>query len=279
MWWTILAGPRERTGVTLSQPFSSQQTHSHLHGELSATELVSCWTEMVEKTGIPEALECSKYIVAHTLRVKTVKCCGTRSGRNAECEQRTESNRLFMQATGREPLRSVCKAPGLGRDECRPPHGLRRIEREFPEQMVGGPTGYGDTPAVGCPDSANPVNGSSDSASTSTVYQSLQKLGGESQAFAFLCSQPHQLQAEHDKAKSLQSGEDPPLPRGDLDTLSALGTPGPDYQQPSNVFHWDMEQLAPEILSGLTPGAHSQVLRTTCQLNLPQDGVFTLTHS
>lgn len=43
-------------------------------GLWSATGLVSHWTEVFKKRGIPEARESSEYIVAHVLGAKTVKC-------------------------------------------------------------------------------------------------------------------------------------------------------------------------------------------------------------
>lgn len=51
--------------------FSSQQPHLTPTGLLSATELISHWTAVFEKRGIPEARESSEYIVAHVLGAKT----------------------------------------------------------------------------------------------------------------------------------------------------------------------------------------------------------------
>ncbi|XP_069851001.1 uncharacterized protein [Dipodomys merriami] len=62
-----------------------------------------------------------------------------------------------------------------------------------------------------------------------------------------------------DKARSLQSREVPALPRSELDTPSALDTPGRIISNPPNIFHWDMEQLAPEILS-----THQQPAASDC---------------
>ncbi|KAB0402462.1 hypothetical protein E2I00_006485 [Balaenoptera physalus] len=53
--------------------FSSQQPHLPPSRLLNATELVSHWTVVFEKRGIPEARESSEYIVAHVLGAKTVK--------------------------------------------------------------------------------------------------------------------------------------------------------------------------------------------------------------
>ncbi|XP_040850476.1 MTRF1L release factor glutamine methyltransferase isoform X3 [Ochotona curzoniae] len=50
---------------------SSGQPHAPLAGLWSATGLVSHWTEVFKKRGIPEARESSEYIVAHVLGAKT----------------------------------------------------------------------------------------------------------------------------------------------------------------------------------------------------------------
>lgn len=69
----FLFGPRRRGG-TWGQAFSSWEPHLPPAGLLNATELVSHWTAVFEKRGIPEARESSEYIVAHVLGAKTVKC-------------------------------------------------------------------------------------------------------------------------------------------------------------------------------------------------------------
>ncbi|XP_045386086.1 MTRF1L release factor glutamine methyltransferase isoform X2 [Lemur catta] len=66
MLWTFLSGPGRRGGT-----FSSWQPHLPLSGLSCATELVSHWTGVFEKRGIPEARESSEYIVAHVLGAKT----------------------------------------------------------------------------------------------------------------------------------------------------------------------------------------------------------------
>ncbi|XP_047631206.1 MTRF1L release factor glutamine methyltransferase isoform X1 [Phacochoerus africanus] len=58
--------------------FSSRQPHLTPTGLLSATELISHWTAVFEKRGIPEARESSEYIVAHVLGAKTFQ--GLRPG-------------------------------------------------------------------------------------------------------------------------------------------------------------------------------------------------------
>lgn len=68
----LLSGPG-RGGSTLGWAFSSWQPQPPLAGLSSATELVSHWTRVFEKRGIPEARESSEYIVAHVLGAKTVK--------------------------------------------------------------------------------------------------------------------------------------------------------------------------------------------------------------
>lgn len=69
----FLFGPGRRGG-TWGQAFSSWEPHLPPAGLLNATELVSHWTAVFEKRGIPEARESSEYIVAHVLGAKTVKC-------------------------------------------------------------------------------------------------------------------------------------------------------------------------------------------------------------
>ncbi|XP_010367339.1 MTRF1L release factor glutamine methyltransferase isoform X3 [Rhinopithecus roxellana] len=70
MLWAFLSGPG-RGGRTLGWAFSSWQPQPPLAGLSSATELVSHWTRVFEKRGIPEARESSEYIVAHVLGAKT----------------------------------------------------------------------------------------------------------------------------------------------------------------------------------------------------------------
>ncbi|XP_013015441.1 MTRF1L release factor glutamine methyltransferase isoform X3 [Cavia porcellus] len=66
--WTLLSGPKGRRGDTQARAFSLWST---LHRLLNPTELVSHWTGVFEKRGIPEARESSEYIVAHVLGAKT----------------------------------------------------------------------------------------------------------------------------------------------------------------------------------------------------------------
>ncbi|XP_030888259.1 MTRF1L release factor glutamine methyltransferase isoform X1 [Leptonychotes weddellii] len=70
MLWALLSGPGRRGG-TRGWAFSSWQPHLPLAGSLNATELVSHWTAVFEKRGIPEAQASSEYIVAHVLGAKT----------------------------------------------------------------------------------------------------------------------------------------------------------------------------------------------------------------
>ncbi|XP_047705125.1 MTRF1L release factor glutamine methyltransferase isoform X2 [Prionailurus viverrinus] len=60
-----------RKGGTRGWAFSSWQSYMPLAGLLSATEVVSHWTAVFEKRGIPEAQASSEYIVAHVLGAKT----------------------------------------------------------------------------------------------------------------------------------------------------------------------------------------------------------------
>lgn len=69
----FLSGPGRRGG-TWGSAYSSWRPHRPVPGLLNATELVSHWTAIFEKEGIPEAQESSEYIVAHVLGAKTVKC-------------------------------------------------------------------------------------------------------------------------------------------------------------------------------------------------------------
>ncbi|XP_029774162.1 MTRF1L release factor glutamine methyltransferase isoform X3 [Suricata suricatta] len=70
MLWPLLSGLGRRKG-TRGWAFSSWQPCRPLAGLLSATELVSHWTAVFEKRGIPEAQASSEYIVAHVLGAKT----------------------------------------------------------------------------------------------------------------------------------------------------------------------------------------------------------------
>ncbi|PNJ32370.1 HEMK1 isoform 6 [Pongo abelii] len=56
MLWALLSGPGRR-GSTRGWAFSSWQPQPPLAGLSSATELVSHWTRVFEKRGIPEARE------------------------------------------------------------------------------------------------------------------------------------------------------------------------------------------------------------------------------
>lgn len=69
--WTLLSGPRGRTGASQGWSFNSWKLRSSLTGLLSATGVVSQWTQVFEERGIPEARESSEYIVAHVLGAKT----------------------------------------------------------------------------------------------------------------------------------------------------------------------------------------------------------------
>ncbi|XP_008051589.1 hemK methyltransferase family member 1 [Carlito syrichta] len=68
--WALLTGPGRRAGIP-GWISSSWQPHRPLAGLSSATELVSHWTGVFEKRGIPEARVSSEYIVAHVLGAKT----------------------------------------------------------------------------------------------------------------------------------------------------------------------------------------------------------------
>lgn len=85
-----------RRGGTRDWAFSLRQPHQPPDGSLNATELVSHWTAVFEKRGIPEAQESSEYIVAHVLGAKTVKCSVVkRAGRGGREDLGGETSRLF----------------------------------------------------------------------------------------------------------------------------------------------------------------------------------------
>ncbi|XP_057562446.1 MTRF1L release factor glutamine methyltransferase isoform X4 [Hippopotamus amphibius kiboko] len=67
---SLLSGLGWRGGIW-GCTFSSWRPYLPSAGLLSATELVSHWTAVFEKRGIPEARESSEYIVAHVLGAKT----------------------------------------------------------------------------------------------------------------------------------------------------------------------------------------------------------------
>ncbi|XP_075820834.1 MTRF1L release factor glutamine methyltransferase isoform X2 [Microtus pennsylvanicus] len=69
--WTLLSGSRGRRGAPQGWALNSWKPCSSLSGRLSATEVVSHWTQVFEQRGIPEAQESSEYIVAHVLGAKT----------------------------------------------------------------------------------------------------------------------------------------------------------------------------------------------------------------
>ncbi|XP_057623977.1 MTRF1L release factor glutamine methyltransferase isoform X3 [Chionomys nivalis] len=69
--WTLLSGSRGRRGAPQGWALNSWKPRSSLSGLLSATEVVSHWTQVFEQRGIPEARESSEYIVAHVLGAKT----------------------------------------------------------------------------------------------------------------------------------------------------------------------------------------------------------------
>ncbi|CAO2633664.1 MTRF1L release factor glutamine methyltransferase [Lemmus lemmus] len=69
--WTLLSGSRGRRGAPQGWALNSWKPRSSLTGLLSATEVVSHWTQVFEQRGIPEARESSEYIVSHVLGAKT----------------------------------------------------------------------------------------------------------------------------------------------------------------------------------------------------------------
>ncbi|XP_023562000.1 hemK methyltransferase family member 1 isoform X2 [Octodon degus] len=71
MLWTLLSGLRGRRGGIQGWAFGLWPPYLPQPRLLSPTELVSHWTRVFEKRGIPEARESSEYIVAHVLGAKT----------------------------------------------------------------------------------------------------------------------------------------------------------------------------------------------------------------
>ncbi|KFO18555.1 HemK methyltransferase family member 1 [Fukomys damarensis] len=76
---TLPFGPSGRRRGTQGRAFGLWPPCPPLPRLLNATELVSHWTGIFEKRGIPEAQVSSEYIVAHVLGAKTVKCSVIRS--------------------------------------------------------------------------------------------------------------------------------------------------------------------------------------------------------
>ncbi|XP_011224895.1 MTRF1L release factor glutamine methyltransferase isoform X2 [Ailuropoda melanoleuca] len=99
MLWALMSGPGRRAG-TRGWAFSSWQPHQPLSGSLNATDLVSHWTAVFEKRGIPEAQASSEYIVAHVLGAKTfqslrpVLWTQPLTPRQLQCVQELSSRRL-----------------------------------------------------------------------------------------------------------------------------------------------------------------------------------------
>lgn len=89
-----------RRGGTRDWAFSLRQPHQPPDGSLNATELVSHWTAVFEKRGIPEAQESSEYIVAHVLGAKTFQSLRPAlwtqplTPRQLQCIQELSSRRL-----------------------------------------------------------------------------------------------------------------------------------------------------------------------------------------
>ncbi|XP_048190526.1 MTRF1L release factor glutamine methyltransferase isoform X2 [Perognathus longimembris pacificus] len=259
MLWTLLSSPRGRRGGTWSWAFSSWQPPSPLAGELSATALVSHWTKIFEKRGIPEAQESSEYIVAHVLGAKTFQSLKPvfwnkpLTPQQVHCIQELCSRRLQ-----RMPVQYI-----LGEWDFRglnlkmtPPVFIPRPETEelvewvleevAQRPPVAGTQGRPLILEVGCGSGA--------------ISLSLLNQLPESQVIA-VDKEEAAIHLTRDNAQRLQLQDririisldvtsegswTHLLPWAPLDLV---------ISNPPYVFHQDMEQLAPEIFSYEDPGA------------------------
>ncbi|XP_012494716.1 PREDICTED: hemK methyltransferase family member 1 isoform X3 [Propithecus coquereli] len=256
MLWTLLSGPGRRGG-TWGWAFSSWQPHSPLAGLSSATELVSHWTGVFEKRGIPEARESSEYIVAHVLGAKTFQSLRPvlrtqpLTPQQLKCIQELSSHRLQ-----RMPLQYI-----LGEWDFRglnlkmvPPVFIPRPETEelvewLLEEVAqrshavgaqGGPLIL----EVGCGSGAISLGLLSKLPQSRVIA-----VDKEAAAISLTCENAQRLQLQ-DRIwivpldVTLEGSWTHLLPWGPVDLI---------ISNPPYVFHQDMEQLAPEIrrLSGV----------------------------
>ncbi|XP_015423838.1 PREDICTED: hemK methyltransferase family member 1 isoform X2 [Myotis davidii] len=253
MLWALLSGPGRRGG-TWGRAFSSWRPHLPQAG-WSATELVSQWTAVFEKRGIPEARESSEYIVAHVLGAKTFQ--SLRPGLlskpltpwQLQCVQELSSRRLQ-----RMPVQYI-----LGEwDFCglnlkmAPPVFIPRPETEelvewVLEEVAQKPRAVGAQGGplileVGCGSGAISLSLLSQLPQSRVI--AVDKAGA---AISLTQENAQRLQLQ-DRIRiapldvTLEGSWAHLLPWGPMDLL---------VSNPPYVFHQDMEQLAPEIRRSL----------------------------
>ncbi|XP_036189347.1 MTRF1L release factor glutamine methyltransferase isoform X2 [Myotis myotis] len=248
----LLSGPGRRGG-TWGRAFSSWRPHLPQAG-LSATELVSQWTAVFEKRGIPEARESSEYIVAHVLGAKTFQSLrpGLRSKPltpwQLQCVQELSSRRLQ-----RMPVQYI-----LGEWDFRglnlkmaPPVFIPRPETEelvewVLEEVTQKPRAVGAQGGplileVGCGSGAISLSLLSQLPQSRVI--AVDKAGA---AISLARENAQRLQLQ-DRIRIApldvtSEGSWAHLPWGPMDLL---------VSNPPYVFHQDMEQLAPEIRRSL----------------------------
>uniref|UniRef100_A0A8C7A1I1 peptide chain release factor N(5)-glutamine methyltransferase n=1 Tax=Neovison vison TaxID=452646 RepID=A0A8C7A1I1_NEOVI len=246
--WAFLSGLGRRGG-TRGWPFSSWQPHLPLAGSLNATELVSHWTAIFEKRGIPEAQASSEYIVAHVLGAKTFQSLrpvlGTQplTPRQLQCVQELSSLRLqrmpVQYILGEWDFQGLCL-------KMAPPVFIPRPETEelvewVLEEVARSPCVVGAQGGplileVGC--------------------------GSGAIALSLLSQLPQSRVIAVDKGEAAicltqENVELPPIPccvfpltvEGSWTHLLSWGPVDLVVSNPPYIFHQDMEQLAPEIRS------------------------------
>ncbi|XP_004451841.1 MTRF1L release factor glutamine methyltransferase isoform X2 [Dasypus novemcinctus] len=254
----LLSGPGRRGGIR-GWASSSWLPHLPPAGLVSATELVSHWTAVFEERGIPEARESSEYIIAHVLGAKTFQSLRPAlwtqplNPRQLRCIQELSSRRLQ-----RMPVQYI-----LGEWDFRglnlkmaPPVFIPRPETEELVEWVleeaaqmphvvgaqGGPLIL----EVGCGSGA--------------ISLSLLSQLPQSQVIAVDKGEAA-IRLTHENARRLQLQDririvplDVTL-EGSWAHLLPWAPMDLIVSNPPYVFHWDMEQLPPEICSYEDPGA------------------------
>lgn len=247
----LLSGPGRRGGIW-GRAFSSWRPPLPQAG-LSATELVSQWTAVFEKRGIPEARESSEYIVAHVLGAKTFQSLRPElrskplTPWQLQCVQELSSRRLQ-----RMPVQYI-----LGEwDFCglnlkmTPPVFIPRPETEelvewVLEEVAQKPRAVGAQGGplileVGCGSGAISLSLLSQLPQSRVI--AVDKAGA---AISLARENAQRLQLQ-DRIRithldvTLEGSWAHLLPWGPMDLL---------VSNPPYVFHQDMEQLAPEIRS------------------------------
>ncbi|XP_036733475.2 MTRF1L release factor glutamine methyltransferase isoform X1 [Manis pentadactyla] len=258
MLWTFLSGMGRRRG-SWGRAFSSWQPRLPLVGLSSAREQVSHWTAVFEKRGIPEARESSEYIVAHVLGAKTfqslrpVLWTQPLTAWQLQCIQELSSRRLQ-----RMPVQYV-----LGEWDF---HGLSLkmappvfIPRPETEELVGwvleevtqrpcarGTQGGPLILEVGCGSGAISLSLLSQLPKSHVIA-----VDKAEAAICLTCENAQRLQLQ-DRIQiipfdvTLEGSWTHLLPWGPMDLV---------VSNPPYVFHRDMEELAPEILSYEDPVA------------------------